>query len=77
MVSASSNVPEKVEQIKKFATKLVIKNFIASYNALLEKLNWKPLSQLAIEKRLQLAHHYVHGARNLPNDVFRSKNTSN
>jgi hypothetical protein len=60
----------KVEQIKKFAAKLVTNNFIASYNTLLEKLNWKPLSQLAMEKRLQLAHHYVHGTRTFPNDVF-------
>jgi hypothetical protein len=44
-----------VERIKKFAAKLVTNNFTASYNTLLEKLNWKPLSQLVMEKRLQLA----------------------
>uniref|UniRef100_A0A914C3G3 Uncharacterized protein n=1 Tax=Acrobeloides nanus TaxID=290746 RepID=A0A914C3G3_9BILA len=60
----------KIERVKKFAAKLVTNNFTTAYKTLLEKLNWKPLSQLAMEKRLQLAHHHVHGARSIPDGAF-------
>ena len=39
-----------IERVQKFAAKLYINYFIFSYLALLEKLQWKPVNQVEMEK---------------------------
>ena len=59
-----------IERIKKFAAKLCANDFTASYPQLLEKLNWKPVSQLVMEKRALAMHHFTRGHRNLPDNAI-------
>jgi hypothetical protein len=41
----------------------------------LDNLNWIPLSQLAMEKRAVLAHHYANGRRQIPDNAFVLKSS--
>uniref|UniRef100_A0A914DT44 Transposase n=1 Tax=Acrobeloides nanus TaxID=290746 RepID=A0A914DT44_9BILA len=59
-----------IERIKKFAAKLCANDFTASYPQLLEKLNWKPVNQLVMEKRALAMHHFTRGHRNLPDNAI-------
>jgi hypothetical protein len=50
-----------IERVKKFAAKLVANDFKSPYPVLLEKLNWKSVSQMVMEKRAVAVHNYVQG----------------
>jgi len=61
----------KIERVKKYAAKLVANNFTKPYADLLEKLNWKSLSQTVMEKRAILTHAYVNERKRMPDAAFK------
>jgi hypothetical protein len=58
-----------VEKVQKFAARLVTNDYNLSYSQLLAKLKWTPISQLATVQRGLLMHGYLHGNRDLPDEV--------
>uniref|UniRef100_A0A914D1Z8 Reverse transcriptase domain-containing protein n=1 Tax=Acrobeloides nanus TaxID=290746 RepID=A0A914D1Z8_9BILA len=66
-----------IERVKKFAARLATNDLRYSirYISLLDNLNWISLSQLAMEKRAVLAHHYANGRRQIPDNAFVLKSS--
>jgi hypothetical protein len=55
-----------IERAQKFAAKLFINDFTSSYLALLEKLQWKLVNQVAMKKHALTMHKSSLGYRKLP-----------
>uniref|UniRef100_A0A914EDZ0 Uncharacterized protein n=1 Tax=Acrobeloides nanus TaxID=290746 RepID=A0A914EDZ0_9BILA len=61
LVSPSQVVLQNsIERVKKFAAKLTTNDFNSPYPTLLEKLNWKPINQMTMKKRVIIVHNYFH-----------------
>jgi hypothetical protein len=54
--------------------KLTTYDFNSPYPMLLEKLNWKPISQMTMDKRAIIVHNYIHGRRTLPDNAIVLQN---
>ena len=44
-----------IERVKKYAARLTIYDIRAEYPSLLERLDWKPISQMVMERRAIVA----------------------
>jgi hypothetical protein len=65
----------KLERMLKFATRLLLNNYISStsYDTLLKEIGWLPIYRLVAERRLIGMWKYVNGSRFIPEDVFSLK----
>jgi hypothetical protein len=61
---------KKLEQVIRYAGRLILNDFEIKYDDLLGKLNWKPLFRRIAEKRLLLVKKYMEGCRFIPSFVF-------
>uniref|UniRef100_A0A914DJF2 Uncharacterized protein n=1 Tax=Acrobeloides nanus TaxID=290746 RepID=A0A914DJF2_9BILA len=52
-----------IERVKKYAARLTFNDFRAEYPSLLERLDWKSINQMVMERRATLLYHYVIGKR--------------
>jgi hypothetical protein len=60
-----------IERVKKFAAKLTTNNFKSPYPTLLEKVDWKPISRITVERRRAvIVYNYVQGRRTLPDNAI-------
>jgi hypothetical protein len=66
-----------IERVKKYATRLTFNDFRAEYPSLLEKLDWKPISQMIMKRRATLLYHYVTERNKMPENVITLQNTDN
>uniref|UniRef100_A0A914C3N3 Reverse transcriptase domain-containing protein n=1 Tax=Acrobeloides nanus TaxID=290746 RepID=A0A914C3N3_9BILA len=64
-----------VERVKRYAARLTTNNFTASYQDHLKTLNWKPICQLATERRATLMFKYHYGMREIPSEAL-ARNTT-
>jgi hypothetical protein len=55
-----------IERVKQYAARLTSKDFRAEYPSLLERLDWKPINQMVMERRATLLYHYVIGKEKIP-----------
>ena len=60
-----------VERAHSFAARLVSNDFKSDRDAVLNKLDWKPICQIVTEQRLLLMRKYVDGRRILPGDYLK------
>ena len=69
---------KKLERVLKFAARLVTNIFISTttYEELLEKLNWHPMSLLVAIRRLILIKKYMDAPRHIPDCVFPLRETN-
>uniref|UniRef100_A0A914EPN5 Uncharacterized protein n=1 Tax=Acrobeloides nanus TaxID=290746 RepID=A0A914EPN5_9BILA len=67
--SSQHILQNSIERVKKFAVKLCGNDFTASYTHLLERLSWKSIIQIAMEKRALAMHHFIRGYQNLPEAI--------
>ena len=56
-----------LERTHRLAARLAANDFRSDYSTVLDKLHWKRLQELALERSLTLCWSYVHGQRHLPN----------
>ncbi len=60
-----------MEKVHRFAARLCTNDFSSSYEVLLQKLHWKPVSRLCFERQLLLMHRYYNHSRYLPENVLQ------
>ncbi len=63
-----------LEKVHRFAARLCSNNYAGSYEQILQKLHWKPVSRLCFERQALLFHKYVNGSRFLPENVIIPQN---
>ncbi len=68
-VNATSIV--QLERLNKFAARLALNNYTASYFELLQELQWKDVSRLCFERRACLAFKYIYSMRHLPGEMLQ------
>jgi hypothetical protein len=63
---------QRLERMIKFAARLALNDFSSNvtYLQLLEKLKWKSVSQMVMERRLLTLKKYLDGTRHIPSYVF-------
>jgi hypothetical protein len=61
-----------VEKLQKFAARIVTNDFQrdVTYESLLQKLAWKPIYMLVMERRLMMMKSYMDGKRPFPESIF-------
>jgi hypothetical protein len=59
-----------IERVKKYAARLTSNDFRTEYPSLLERLDWKPISQVVMERRATLLYHYVTGRKKMPENMI-------
>lgn len=67
-----------VERVKKFAARLATNDFnqSTSYETLLQRLNWKPISHIAMERRAILIFKHVKERNQMPDNAISHVNPS-
>jgi hypothetical protein len=62
----------QLEKVIKFAARLVLNDFKreSTYEELLGRLNWKPMSRIVAERRLICVAKYLDGTRFVPTDIL-------
>jgi hypothetical protein len=71
---AATYFQKSIERIKKYAAKLSTNDFSSTYTALLEQLEWKPISQVAMERRVTYVCNHVKGRLPLPDNAKPTAN---
>jgi len=61
---------QSLERTHRYAARLASNDFKSEYPVILEKLGWKSLQQKATERGLTLLWSYVHGKRDMCDNVF-------
>ncbi len=64
---------KQLEKINRFACRLVANDFTSTYQNLLERLHWKPISQLAFERQMIMMFKYAFAERYFPVEAMRPK----
>jgi hypothetical protein len=65
-MSIKASTTELDRTSEKFAAKLCTNDFTSPYTTLLDKLKWKPISQIVMERRATTMHTYVYHRKQLP-----------
>jgi hypothetical protein len=75
---ANLHCRRSIEGIQKYAARLVLNDFLPSsnYEALLKRLEWKPIYRTVAEKRLMFIKRYMDGEKRLPPDIFPMEETN-
>ncbi len=59
-----------LEKLNRFACRLTAKDYSSSYQDLLVKLKWKPISQIAFERQMTMSFRYAAGTRYFPEEAM-------
>jgi hypothetical protein len=65
-----SGLQTSVERFKKVAAKLCVNDIASDYKTLLSKLSWKPLGQLAMERRATQGYKYARKVIDMTDDTI-------
>uniref|UniRef100_A0A914BXJ0 Reverse transcriptase n=1 Tax=Acrobeloides nanus TaxID=290746 RepID=A0A914BXJ0_9BILA len=60
------SLQDRLERVQRMAARQIHRDYRQPYASLLEATGWKPLSRVAVERRIKLAYQYHHGLRLLP-----------